>query len=107
MECHHDQQDPYATYSTSPSEPNTEWMLRDPGGVVGVACSITSTSTASPNGVSIGQYRDDALAFGRNPVDIGRPTRLADGTMGTTYHNPGSPGGIFDANGRPITFWYN
>lgn len=56
--------------------------------------------------VSEAQYCADAAAFAANPTGKAQPTTLKDGSKGTKYRTPGGPGGIIDANGRVITYWY-
>jgi RHS repeat-associated protein len=58
-------------------------------------------------GVTPEQYAQDAANFAANPPGTGTPVKLADGTWGVRYRTPGGgPGGILDANGNVISFWY-
>lgn len=57
-------------------------------------------------GASESQYCSDAAAFAANPTGKAKPATLSDGSKGTKYSTPGGPGGIIDANGKVITYWY-
>jgi hypothetical protein len=54
------------------------------------------------------EYIDDAIKWAEC-LDLkdGTPVTLADGTTGYRFRTPGGgPGGIVDASGNVITFWY-
>ena len=52
------------------------------------------------------EYTDDALAFWR--MNSHRATKFTiDGGLGVGYKIKGVPGGIFTADGKIVTFWYN
>ena len=58
-------------------------------------------------GRSAQQYATDAKAWAASPTGTPKPATLKDGTSGTAYRAPGGgPGGIVDADGGIVTFWY-
>ena len=57
-------------------------------------------------GATLEEYTDDALACWRQYRDTARPCAI-DGGRGIGYRIKGPPGGIFTADGRIVTFWYD
>jgi RHS repeat-associated protein len=58
-------------------------------------------------GHTIEEYAEAAQRWAENPAGVGQRVTLADGTVGMRYRTPGGgPGGILNAAGKIISFWY-